>query len=582
MPLMRGIRCWVFALVVAGLLFVVGSAEAAGGSLDPSFGSDGVATTWLNGNSASALVIQPDGKLVVVGTWTPTGSALPSSIALARYSPTGVPDPGFGNNGVVTTALGGLAPGTSAGAEAAVLQPDGKIVAAGWGPGAAPKTSNSQFTLVRYSPDGSLDTSFGNGGVVTTTLGLIGSTAYSVVLQPDGKIVAGGHVADSAGDLSALVRYLPDGTLDTSFGYGGSIVFGGGYGGGLTAVALQPDGKILAVGGLEPLTRFNEDGTRDPSFGAGGVSAAPTAGANALALQPDGKIVVAGGEGASGPTFGLVRVNSDGTADTSFGTGGVVTTQIGSGNATASGVAVQPDGKIVAAGRSASQDTSGNPSQLFTVARYTTGGSLDSTFGGSGIVTTLPSSTWSSGATAVALQPDGKIDAAGWAAPVGWVDSPEFMLARYLVSSRLSVSRGGNGTGAVTSNPAGIDCGEACSGDFEVDTVTLTALPAAGSVFVGWSGACTGTIPCTVTLNADQSVTATFQLKPACIVPKLKGRSLKVARHRITHAHCRTGAIHHRYSKVKKGHVVSQRPRASRHLRNGARVSLVVSKGRRR
>ena len=580
---MRGIRGWVFALAAGALLFLAGSADGAGGVLDPSFGRGGVATTWLNGNSASALVIQPDGKLVVVGTWTPTGSSMGSSFALARYSSTGMPDPDFGSDGVVTTTLGGFAPGTSAGAEAAVLQPDGKIVVAGWGPGAAPP-NNRQFTLVRYNPDGSLDTSFGNGGIVTTGVGLIDSTAYAVVLQADGKIVAGGEATDTIGNLSALVRYLPDGSLDTSFGSGGVIVFGGGYGGGLDALALQPDGKLLGVGTLEPLTRFNADGTRDPSFGSGGASGAPTTGANALALQADGKIVVAGGESES--RFVLVRVNSDGTADTSFGNGGVVTTQIGSGNAVASGVAVQPDGKIVAAGSSASHDPYGNPSELFTLARYTTGGSLDSTFGAGGIVTTLPSSTWSAGATAVALQPDRKIDAAGWALPVGWVDSPEFMLARYLVTSRLSVSKGGNGAGVVTSNPAGIDCGEACSADFEADTVTLTAVPAVGSVFVGWSGACTGTIPCSVALNADESVTATFQLgppqhKPACVVPKLKGRSLKVARHRITRAHCRIGAIRHRYSKIKKGHVLSQKPRARRHLRNGAKVSLVVSKGRR-
>jgi hypothetical protein len=154
-----------------------------------------------------------------------------------------------------------------------------------------------------------------------------------------------------------------------------------------------------------------------------------------------------------------------------------------------------------------------------------------------------------------------------------------------LLTETLSVSNGGSGVGTVTSSPAGIDCGSACSVAFTYGaTVTLTATPAAGSSFTGWSGACTGTGTCTVTMDRAQSVTATFghKLGLSCVVPRVTGKKLMAAERALGKAHCRSGKIRYRYSRRNKGEVISQMPHPGKHLRNGARVTLIVSTGRRR
>jgi len=214
----------------------------------------------------------------------------------------------------VTTDFGGSDYGFSV-----ALQPDGKIVVAGYAGG--------DFALARYNSDGALDTSFGSGGKVTTDFG--GSyhpDGFSVALQPDGKIVVAGY----AGGDFALARYNSDGALDTSFGSGGKVTtdFGGSDAG--YSVALQPDGKIVVAGyaGLDfALARYNSDGALDTSFGTGGKVTTDFSGGRdvgySVALQPDGKIVVAG---YAGVDFALARYNSDGALDTSFGSGGKVTT----------------------------------------------------------------------------------------------------------------------------------------------------------------------------------------------------------------------------------------------------------------
>jgi hypothetical protein len=146
----------------------------------------------------------------------------------------------------------------------------------------------------------------------------------------------------------------------------------------------------------------------------------------------------------------------------------------------------------------------------------------------------------------------------------------------------LTVTKSGHGTGRITSTPAGISCGASCSGAYGYGAaITLTALPARGSTFEGWSGACSGTGTCSLTLTQQQSASASFALKPGCIVPKLKRRTLSNAKQGIRRAHCATGKVTRRYSAVKKGLVISQRPRPAKRLPNGAKVDLAVSKGRR-
>jgi uncharacterized delta-60 repeat protein len=326
----------------------VGGGGGAGRSR-PEGRRGGTVTTDFGGNDfAWALVLQPDGKLVAAGSAGPAGAA---DFALARYLPDGRPDPTFGMGGRVTTDFGASVDE----AFALVLQPDGKLVTAGL------SVDGGTFdgALARYLPDGRLDPTFGTGGKVTTDLG--GDERFSaLVLQPDGKLVAAGTV---------LARYLPDGQLDPSFGTGGTVTPGG------AALILQPDGKLVVAGSAGAfgdtnflLMRYLPDGRLDPTFGMGGTVTTDFgrfALAFALVLQPDGKLVAAG-EG----DFALARYLPDGQLDPSFGTGGMVTTDVGG---LPFALVLQPDGTLVAAGFAGGYN--------FGLVRYLPDGSLDATFG---------------------------------------------------------------------------------------------------------------------------------------------------------------------------------------------------------
>jgi hypothetical protein len=150
----------------------------------------------------------------------------------------------------------------------------------------------------------------------------------------------------------------------------------------------------------------------------------------------------------------------------------------------------------------------------------------------------------------------------------------------------LTVAASGNGAGTVSSSPAGISCGSTCSHVYATGTsVTLTATAASGSVFSGWSGACSGTGNCIVTMSQARSVNATFTLASGaqiCLVPKLKGKTAKAARSALTKAHCGIGKVTKKFSKVKKGRVVSQKPAPGTKLAAGAKVNFAVSKGKKR
>jgi uncharacterized delta-60 repeat protein len=414
-----------FAISVVMMLGVV--VFAAGGDLDTTFNGSGKVTTAIGSNNdgASAIVLQPDGKIVVAGD----SFGATRDFALARYNVDGSLDSSFDGDGKLTTDFGN----TGDAAYAVAIQPDGKIIAAGNSVG-----TSSAFALVRYNQNGSLDTSFGVAGKVTTNIASGNSdSAYAVAVQSDGKIIAAGSDDSSGGShpLFALVRYNPDGSLDTSFGGTGKVTTAfDNFQNIALAVAIQTDGKIVAAGFSSygsaenfALARYNPNGSLDSSFdGDGKVTTdfgATDDRAYSVAVQSNGKIVAAGYASNGSPAFALARYNINGALDSSFGGTGKVTTSFGGLEDIAHAISLQSDGKIVAAGH-----LSNGPGYAFALARYNSDSSLDTSFGDTGKVTTSFSNN-SGMAQAVAIEPDGKIIAAGNAYNG---TNTDFALARFL------------------------------------------------------------------------------------------------------------------------------------------------------
>src|SRR5262249_2050221 len=419
-------------------------AQAASGALDQTFGLRGRVTTDFHGTTdiAYAIALQPDGKMVVVGTTYANNDYTGEDFAVTRYNVNGTLDMTFGVNGKVTTDF----PGLAAVASAVVIQSDGKIVVAG---GAFPLfTFLGDFKVVRYSPDGSLDKTFGNGGIVTTSFPGQGSYAFAVALQSDGKIIAAGtdYVNFSSDDSSntdfALARYNANGRLDPTFGKGGQVTTDfDGFNDDVYSVLIQPDGRIVAVGSAKnpahyydfAVARYLSNGAIDAGFGAGGKVRTDFGASNldiaySAALQSNGKIVAAGTATFSNglEDFAIARYNQNGTLDTAFSQDGRVAIDFGSFLQSAYQVLIQTDGKIVAVGYPNSESSDSD----FLLARCNSNGSLDSTFGVGGKVRTSFGDL-NDGATAAALQPDGKIIAAGFH-PTITRTGVDFIVARYL------------------------------------------------------------------------------------------------------------------------------------------------------
>jgi uncharacterized delta-60 repeat protein len=478
-------------------------------TLDPSFGTGGKVITNFGGDNdfAHSVVIQPDGKIVAAGTATLSRGI---EFALARYNSDGTLDTTFGIGGTVTTDFS-----VTDVAFSVALQTDGKIVAAG----VTHIDGINNIALARYNSDGTLDASFGTGGRVTTNFAGVGAVAFSVAVQPDGKVVVAGWANIAGGADFALARYNSDGTLDASFGTGGKVTtnFADSQGSSLASVfsiAVQPDGKIIAAGDAKldggydfALARYNSNGTLDAGFGAGGRVITDFAGsddgAEGVALQPDGKIVAAGF--ARSFDFGLARYNSNGTLDASFGTGGKVTTDFAGSNDASFSVAVQLDGKIVAAGYAAT-------SQFldFALARYNSDGTLDSSFG----KVTTDFAGDQDQAFAVAVQPDGKIVVAGDAG-ISFGDT--FALARYEAGVApaigVTVASPNGGETLYTGSSYRIDwiaTGSVSSFDVESSSdggATYVAVPSC-SALTGTVRSCTWASPGPATPNGRIRVTA--------------------------------------------------------------------------
>jgi uncharacterized delta-60 repeat protein len=370
------------------------------GTLNSTFGTNGELTTTFPlgsiGNFGRIfLLLQPDGKILLAGT-------VNSSFELVRYSSNGSLDTTFGGTGEVNTPFTSTSGAAVCGIALESVSGNTEIVAAGNG-----YSSSSGLVLARYNLNGSLDTSFGSGGeVVTTSTFIPNGEIDGLAIQADGKIVVAGKEAEQPSSIPYfwVARYGTSGTLDSTFGSGG--VATGALAGGAIPVVVQSDGKIVAGGGTfnssgSPigwaLERLNSDGSLDTTFGVNGVVQGPFTVSSdricTLAIQANGKLVGVGTHNLAG--FSLARYNSDGSLDTTFGTGGEATTTINS-SGTSQAVALQADGRIIAAGSAPSSTTNGN--STFALARYwgdpvaspsfsVTGYPLSTTAGVSGSIT---------------------------------------------------------------------------------------------------------------------------------------------------------------------------------------------------
>lgn len=339
---------------VGGTISMALARYLSDGSLDPSFGTGGIVITTIGpmDDAISGIALQPDGKIVVGGSSWVNGSGYVAMVA--RYDSTGALDPTFSGDGWRTENIGA---GSEDRIGSIALQANGRIVATGV---AQSSGGDDDIALARYNTDGSLDTTFSGDGMLILPMGPGEDVAGGVAVQPvDQHIVITVYSSDGSIDDFTLVRFAPDGTLDPSFGTGGIVTTS--FSAGVDRVGpivLQPDGKIIAGGTVEnglqlnpALARYEADGDLDPSFDGDGMTTSLFSALGligSLALMPDGRIVAAGN---SGTVFMLTVFNPDGSPDNTFSGDGALSMALGNydyGNE----VAVQPDGKILFAGYS--------------------------------------------------------------------------------------------------------------------------------------------------------------------------------------------------------------------------------------
>ena len=392
------------------------------GDLDTTFSKDGKAVTNLTTgyDVAGGIAVQADGRIVAAGMAGGKGGRF----AVVRYKSDGRLDPTFSIDGKVFT---NFTPGLDAAFDMA-LDANENIVAVGRAGG-----GGGRFALVRYLPTGARDPSFGRGdGIVLTNFTKKDDFAFGVAIQGDGKIVAVGRAAGSGG-VMALARYKQNGTIDTTFGGGDGKVTTNFTRGDdrADAVAIQADGDIVVAGtanyfglnGKFALARYTAAGALDPNFsGDGRVTSNFTPGFDggfAVAVQTDQYIVAAG---LAGSDLGLARYSSTGTLDPNFSDDGKQTTSFTRRADYADDIVIDPAGKLVVAGAARFY----GPNSMFALARYGSDGKLDTGFGGGDGKVTTDFTTGYDGAYGVALAPDSKIVAGGYAG------GGRFAVARYI------------------------------------------------------------------------------------------------------------------------------------------------------
>ncbi|HET9495871.1 MAG TPA: hypothetical protein VFR15_16720 [Chloroflexia bacterium] len=454
------IAALVSGTLLSGIASSAGAQEIEYGALDTTFGESGVVATDMGSDfeSISDMVVLPDGKIVVVGeTWPMTEEM--AKFAVARYEADGTLDETFGQDGKVVTNLTGSDEDYSS-PTAVVVQPDGKIVVTG--STFDLKVDHDVFATVRYNEDGSLDTTFGKKGKVLTAINTKKGEEYldyaaDIALDADGNILVAGstYTSNDEGE-SVVVRYTPKGALDKTFGTGGKALVDLGGNDSADAMALTPDGQIVLAGYGDPnedaydvvAGRLNPDGSLDESFGVEGTYWVDVKEgmdwATDVAVRPDGSVII-GGSGQVGeyecldgestcPKMGpfVLKLTPDGILDEEWAQGGGVLYEFDE-TTPAYAMAVREDGMIALTG------SLGNT--RFITMLFTAEGELDTDFGDGGYEITEWVWTDENGeavadatAYAAAIQPDGKIVVAGeviWPSEETEYGNYDFALARY-------------------------------------------------------------------------------------------------------------------------------------------------------
>lgn len=398
-----------------------GSASCTGdaGTLDESFGDGGIAVLSFGNNTvdADAIAVQSDGKILVAGAWSTA-----KGFAVVRLNPNGTLDSTFGTGGAVEKNVGGV----SAVSRAIALQPDGKILVAGFVifPG-----TGYDAVVMRFLSDGSPDNGFGTAGVVLTDVDSHDDQALALSLQPDGRIVIAGQTLSNDLTVSDMlfVRYLSNGAIDGTFGTSGiSTVDFRGTADIARSIAFSAGGIVAAGTSRDPATsrtdiavvRLDSSGVLDPAFGVAGRYLSSFGGpgsqvARALAVDAVGRPLVAGTYGSAQPNdFAVLRITVGGMLDTTFGTGGLVTTDFGGRSDDGFGLGLQADGRVIVVGPSLGLTPSDS---RVAIGRYLPNGGPDPLFASGGSrSTSLPTGFSGPGASAIALVPCGAIVAGGW------------------------------------------------------------------------------------------------------------------------------------------------------------------------
>lgn len=364
-------------------------------------------------------------------------------------------DPTFGSGGMALYSLGT----TATSVDSTLVQPDNKIIVSG----SIRTNTGCKVYVARYNADGSTDTTFAGGtGIAVTQVdtSLNGHVARAA-LQADGKIVVASvrEYTTGIGETDfLLLRYTASGVLDSTFGSGGLRVYNNVVFDYSSAVAIQPDGKILLAGSSSNnsdldfvVLRFTTTGALDTSFGIGGKStygfaAGSSDRLNSIALQPDGKIVAVGltSNPSSTPDFGLVRFTASGSLDSSFGGTGALRINFFNSTDQAAAVAVQTDGKILVAGNTYYPTEN---SYYLVLLRLNAAGSWDSTFNGTGrtYIQFEPSTSMSNIIKSLKIQADGKILAGGHVSLPSRGANFDVALLRFLSNGSLDSSFLGGG-----------------------------------------------------------------------------------------------------------------------------------------